>query len=396
MNNKKLGTLTLSGLIIGPIFGSGLILLPPLLFNMLGKISLIVWILTLMMGFFFALVFGKLSSMYKGEAGVSLAVADALGKKYQLLTSWYLICATLFGPVAVMLVAAEFLKVYFPHIDLAILGFFVYFITYLLLCIKINFLGKIMLFVSYGVVLLFLLSSIYVLLNHLNMDFSVSALSTKNLGYSFLVAFWAVVGWEVVGNYSNEAKDKNSLQKAILISAIIFCCIYLLIVFAISFGDLEYQGNFKLQYLLKPIWGETTDLILLIISIILCCGTLILFVGATARLIASLKLSSYTSKRLQNNVPIGALNILSIVYLSLLVLAYENLISLADLAAIANSFFIANALIGLFSAIILFKKGFLKNCAIFLCLIFMTILFFSNIIILAIIFSSFGFVYFRK
>ncbi len=33
---KKLNTLTLSGLIIGPILGSGIVLLPPLAYEMMG------------------------------------------------------------------------------------------------------------------------------------------------------------------------------------------------------------------------------------------------------------------------------------------------------------------------------------------------------------------------
>ena len=87
-NHKKLNTFTLSGLIIGPILGSGLILLPPLLYNMIGNFSLIVWAIILILGFVFALIFGKLAILYPGDGGVSLATKEAMGKKYQLLTSF--------------------------------------------------------------------------------------------------------------------------------------------------------------------------------------------------------------------------------------------------------------------------------------------------------------------
>ena len=56
-NTNKLNTLTLSGLIIGPILGSGLILLPPMLYYMVGDFSLIVWTIILSLGFVFALIF---------------------------------------------------------------------------------------------------------------------------------------------------------------------------------------------------------------------------------------------------------------------------------------------------------------------------------------------------
>lgn len=396
MKHKKLNTLTLSGLMIGPIFGSGIILLPPLIFNQIGVMSLFVWVVTLAFGFLFALVFGRLASSFKGDGGISLATKEAMGRKYQILTSWYLIFATLFGPVAVMLIAADFLHVYFSYVDLSLLGFFVYLCAYILLLIRISFLGKIMLIASYGIVLLFLIASVYALTLHVDVDLASFDFNVKGLGYAFLLAFWAVVGWEIVGNYSNEAKDLNSLKKAIILSAIIFSIVYLLINFAIVFGDFGIKnGDFKLSYLLNPIFGNFSNIILLVTSIILCVGTLILFVGATARLITSLNLSSFSSKRLQNGSPIGALNILSIAYIIILLLVYFNLMNLSNLVAIANGFFIANALIGLFSAVILFEKGFLRNSAIFLSIIFFGILLFSNTIVLLVIFGLFIYTYFK-
>jgi len=132
MNTKKLTTFTLSGLIIGPILGSGVILLPPLLYDMLGNASLIVWLGILCLGFIFALIFGKLAILFPGEAGVSLATKEAMGKKYQLLTSFYLICAVFFGPVAVLLIAGQFIQDYFPNTSLVLLALGIYIITYIL------------------------------------------------------------------------------------------------------------------------------------------------------------------------------------------------------------------------------------------------------------------------
>jgi len=86
MKKQKLNTFTLSGLIIGPILGSGLILLPPLLYNMIQEYSLVVWIVILSLGFSFALIFGKLAILFPGNGGVTLATKEALGKKYQMLT----------------------------------------------------------------------------------------------------------------------------------------------------------------------------------------------------------------------------------------------------------------------------------------------------------------------
>ena len=394
--NKKLNTLTLSGLIIGPILGSGLILLPPLLYNMIENFSLVIWAVILSLGFAFALIFGKLAILFPGEAGVSLATKEAMGKKYQLLTSFYLICAVFFGPVAVLLIAAEFIQEYFPSSSLVLLGFFIYVLTYILLLIKIDFLGKLMLIVSSAITLIFFISSINILLNIDNFTFTMPSVNIEQIGYSFLLVFWSIVGWEVIGNYSSEVKTSKTLTNAVVISAVTISLVYILTTLAICFGSFPKDEEFKLVWLIQPIFGSLSTIILSSISIILCVGTLILFVGGVARLISSLEFTSFTSKHMKNGSPIGAVNFLSFIYMITLVLVYLNYLSLDNLVAFADGFFIANAIIGLITAIILFDNGFLKISAVILTILFSIILLFSNIFILLIIFALFIYTFFKK
>jgi len=396
IESKKLNTLTLSGLIIGPILGSGLVLLPPLLYNMLGNFSLIIWILILSLGFIFALIFGKLAILYPGDGGVSLATKEAMGKKYQHLTSFYLICAVFFGPVAVLLIAAEFMQEYFANTSLVLLGLYVYILTYALLLIKIDFLGKLMLIVSSAITLIFFISSVNILLSVDEFIFTLPNVQIQELGHSFLLVFWAIVGWEVIGNYSKEVRSIKTLTNAVIFSAIVVSLVYILTAIAICFGEFPKDEDFKLVWLIEPIFGKLSHIILASISIILCVGTLILFVGGVARLISSLEFTKYTSKHLKNNTPIGALNFLSFIYMITLSLVYLNILNLSTLVAFADGFFIANALIGLITAIILFDKGFLKSSAMVLSVLFLGILLFSNIFILLVITILFLFTYFKR
>ncbi|MBU3016015.1 amino acid permease [Poseidonibacter lekithochrous] len=395
-DTKKLNTFTLSGLIIGPILGSGLILLPPLLYNMVGNFTLVVWAIILILGFVFALIFGKLAILYPGDGGVSLATKEAMGKKYQLLTSFYLICAVFFGPVAVLIIAAQFIQPYFPNISLELLGFFTYIITYILLLIKIDSLGKIMLVVSSAITLIFLISSINIILQINEFSFLIPSISLNELGHALIIVFWSIVGWEVIGNYSTEVKDTKILTNSVKLSAIIISLVYILTTLAICFGEFPKDEDFKLVWIIEPIFKEYSNIILASVSTILCVGTLILFVGGVSRLISSLKLTSYTSKHLKNNTPIGALNLLSIIYIITLLLVYFDVLTLENLVAFADGFFIANAIIGLITAIILFEKGFFKTSAIILTILFGVILLFSNIFILAVIIGLFIFTYFKK
>lgn len=394
--SKKLNTLTLSGLIIGPILGSGLILLPPLLYNMVGNFSLVVWAIILSLGFVFAIIFGKLAILYPGDGGVSLATKEAMGKKYQLLTSFYLICAVFFGPVAVLIIAAQFIQGYFPNISLEVLGLFIYIITYTLLLTRIDFLGKLMLIVSSAITLIFFISSINILLNVNEFVFSIPSISIEKFGYSLILVFWSIVGWEVIGNYSKEVEESKTLTNSVMLSAIIISLVYILTTLAICFGEFPKSEEFKLVWLIQPVFGSFSNAILATISMILCVGTLILFVGGVARLISSLNISSFTSKHMKNDTPIGALNSLSLIYMITLALVYLQYLTLDNLVAFADGFFIANAIIGLITAIILFEKGFLRNSSILLSALFFAILLFSNIFILIVVLGLFLFTYLKK
>ena len=357
---------------------------------MIQEFSLIIWAVILSLGFSFALIFGKLAILFPGNGGVTLATKEALGKKYQLLTSFYLICAVFFGPVAVLLIAAEFLQEYFPNTHIVVLSGFIYGITYLLLLVKIDFLGKLMLIVSSAITLIFLISGINILLDVNDFSFTLPNIGIKQMGYAFLLVFWAIVGWEVIGNYSTEAKDTKTLTQAVIISAIVVSCVYLIVSLAICFGQFD-QGkeNFKLVWLIEPIFGTFSHLILSTVSVILCVGTLILFVGGVSRLISYLSFTKYTSKHLRTGAPIGALNFLALTHLGILVLVYVEYLTLDNLVAFADGFFIANAIIGLLTAIILFEFGFLKINAVLLTIIFGGILLFSNIYILTVILGLF-------
>lgn len=396
MSQNKLNTFTLSGLIIGPILGSGVILLPPLLYNMIGNASILTWGAILVLGFLFALIFGKLSILYPGDGGVSLATKEAMGKKYQLLTSFYLICAVFFGPVAVLIIAAQFIQPYFPNTSLEILGFFVYVITYLSLLIRIGFLGKLMLIVSSAITVIFLISSILILLNVHEFHLNIPNITIKEYGYSLLIVFWSIVGWEVIGNYSQDVEESKTLTNAVKISAVIISSVYLLITLAICFGEFPKDEEFKLLMLITPLFGSSSNIILTSISVTLCIGTLILFVGGVARLIKSLQITSFTSKTSKNGVPVGALNFLSLIYIITLILVYFDYLTLDNLVAFADGFFIANAIIGLITAIVLFENGILRVFAVILTILFLAILLFSNIFILTLILGLFIFTYLKK
>ena len=104
---RKLNTWTLGGLIVGPILGSGIILLPPLAYERLGTQSVWAWLAILVLGGAFAAVFVKLTLLTHSDAGIASLVTRERGPVWGALASNFLTGAVVFGVVPVLLTAAQ-------------------------------------------------------------------------------------------------------------------------------------------------------------------------------------------------------------------------------------------------------------------------------------------------
>lgn len=82
MKRDQMGPLLLSGLIIGPVLGSGIILLPPIIYRLTGDYAIAAWLLMMGFSYLFAHLFGKLSIVYPGESGLAVAVERAFGTPF--------------------------------------------------------------------------------------------------------------------------------------------------------------------------------------------------------------------------------------------------------------------------------------------------------------------------
>lgn len=385
---KQLNTLTLSGLMIGPILGSGIILLPPIIYDLAGNLSILVWFVVLMLGFAFALVLGNLSIKFPGDEGVTNAVQDAFSTKIKYLTSYYLISAVCFGPVAVYLVGAHFMQPLLG-LNVNILALFMLIFTLFALLRPVHFLGTLSLIVTTIIGIILSLGSIAILLGY-ETTFSLNAsLDMALISRALLLSFWAIVGWEVVGNYSQEVKNPDkTIPKAVKISAAIISVIYLLVVCAIQFASLEHTN--AITALIYPLFGSSSEWVMGILAMLLCLSTVLLFVGGISRLICGLTskyigLRGLLNRRLQNGSPVGATLFLCTINAIVLGLVYSNVFTTEDLVALADGFFIANATIALLAAYKLATTRTIRYTALLLAIIFGCMLLTSHWIVLGII-----------
>ena len=384
MENKKIGTTLLTGLITGSMLGSGIIILPPLAYKTLGNYAIFTWIIIVILGALFAKVFTNLSIQFPGDGGVSNAVESAFGSEFKKLTSYFLIFAVFTGPTAVMITAGEHLSnIYkFNHSINIYALIFIIMCSFILLK-NISSISKVSLVLSVAVALILLIGSITVLLGYTK-DFVPQTLPTVNeFGKTILILFWAVVGWEVIGNYSNEVKNlKKTINRAVIFSFLLVNLVYFLVSLAMQTIDVSSLANTynldtsNISIILLPAFGKYAIPLMSFTTIALCISTYILFVGSVARLINSLaaegNLPKLLSKKSANNSPCTAIIFLSSIHIFSLILAIFGILNIEKIVSFANVFFICNALLGILASMKLYRTK--SNFIITLILVIMLLL----------------------
>ncbi len=393
MQHKKIGPLLLSGLMIGPILGSGIIILPPLVYAVAGNWAFPAWMLIVVVSFFFASIFGQLSLLFPGDAGVMDAVEEAFGPRVKKLASMYLIGAVLFGPVAVMLTASQYLQLG-SGIHIALIALPILALCTWLLLQQLTSIGSFSLLISSLVVVTLFGGGITTVFQHHQEITALPAFSGHDFGYALLLLFWTVVGWEVVGNYSADIQcPEKTIPRAITFSVSIMALVSLTVAAAVQMvAPTVTQGHsIDVTAIITPLFGNTSTIVMAVLVASLCMTSYLLFTGAVARLLASMAaegiwfLPRTFAGKSQNNAPAMAIISLTLFHAVVLVAVYFDLASIEKLVALADGFFIANALTGILAAIKLLQSRILKAASIILACIFTGILLHASPVVVALI-----------
>ncbi len=359
--DRKLNTLTLSGLMIGPILGSGIVLLPPIAIKTLGEHAIIAWIIMMFLGSIFAYIFAKMSLLTSTNEGISSIISKETGPFLGELASNYLTTAVCFGPVAVVVTASDFIANMF--VDTSYLQVVIAFIFLLLatvvLLMDITKIGKLSLFLSSLTALLLITGGLFSLLTQTNIHYPASFPKINSLGYTLLLLSWAIIGWEVIGNYIEDVENPQvTIMQAMKISLTAVVLIYLISTFAlqnqINFAASNQRHDIHMGMILIPIFGKYSSFIIGIIAAGLCFCTFIMFVGAIARQIAKRAANDTLPKCFKQKegekAPKTTLLILTALHSLILTCIYIKWITLETVVSISNTFFICNALLGLLAS----------------------------------------------
>lgn len=381
--NKKIGVLTLSGLIIGPVLGSGIVVLPPLAYELLGPYALYAWGIIMALGAVFAYVFIQLSILSPGNEGVSIAIGKGLGPIFQEMASNFIVSAVCFGPVVVLLTAAEYIKGISSIWALPLSGvtWVLLFLCLSLLSLGVQFIGKITLFLSTFIGLLIIVGSSYTLITTEHFQPTTPFPSPSTFGQTLLLLFWAIVGWEIVGNYVDDVKDpQKTLNRSMVVSLLAISSIYLLSAFAFHV-TIQQQGNkaiTNMSIILTPLFGNTAPILLGIAASGLCLCTYLMVVGGISRLIAAKTKSPWLKTQNRFKTPIATLLLMGLIHSFVLLATFFHMLDLKLLVAIASAFFIGNAVLGLMAGFVLLKNPFVKVPIVILIVSFLIMLLFST------------------
>jgi APA family basic amino acid/polyamine antiporter len=351
---RQLNTWTLAGLMVGPILGSGIILLPPLAYARLGTQAIWAWLLTLALGGAFAWLFIRMALRSRSDVGLAAQVAQALGPVWGELASNYLTGAVLFGMVPVLLTAGRL----WPSALSAGLSPSAWAGVFLVLAIGLLLaglvaVGRLALGLSSLTALLLVAGGGLGLIRHRALAWPAPVMGLPALGPTLLLLFWAVVGWEVVGNYASQVRDPGrTIPRAGLISVAAVSLVYLVTTLALQTLAGPDPAP-TLATVLAPLFGRAAELVAGLLSAGLCLVSVLMFTGAVTRMTAQRArdgaLPGWWAQAAGATPHRGILTLGGTATL-LLLLVHRGVLDLAGLVLSANLCFLGNALLGLAAA----------------------------------------------
>jgi len=378
---KKIGWIVLSGLITGPIMGSSIILMPPLIISTAGDWALPAWAIMIGISFLFAFIFSFMTLISPGEAGVANAIEKAFGSDIKFLASIYLIGAVLFGAPPVIFLIEKYLNFFGINQLLFYLGLLLLNLTILLR--QLTSIGKLSLIFSTITAITLFSGSIITLSGYSEPMSTPQNFDLQSFGYALLLLFWIVVGWETMGSFSGEVKDpKRDIKKAAIFSAILIAIVELSVAASVQLADLNAIGMAvrDTETIIRPLFGKNSIYMLGFLTFGLCTASYISFVGSTSRLTSSLasigKLPSVLSVKNKNGAPRNALLMFTIFHTMVLSGIYYKITDMETILAVADIFFIGNASIGILASAKLLKQRYLKVISSLMAVMFCSLLFF--------------------
>jgi len=363
MSQRKIGTVSLCCMMIGGVLGSGIIILPPLAIESAGGWAVPAWGLTAAFGIAFAYVFAHIGTIFPGEGGAASAVERAFGPGAKRLAAYALAGAALFGPAAVMLTVVDYLPAGLVPDNPSARGLAAGLVQVTcagLLLSGLKNMSRVTLVLATSATGLLLAGAGVALISGVRVPAEMPPFDGGAMGYTLLLLFWAVVGWEVVGNYGAEVTDpRRTVPRAAVLAAIIVGLVSLAVAAGLQYGTFPDSAGHGVAALLYPLFGDAAAWVMAGLVVALCVTTYLMFVGGVSRMVAHLAgtggMPKPFDRRNAHGVPWLVVVCYTAVHLCQIGLTSIDVLDIKAILAIADGFFLANALLGTLAAVRLFS-----------------------------------------
>lgn len=365
---KSIGWVQGTALTIGAVLGSGVLVLPVLAAEIAGPASMVSWIL---MGLFtvpLVITMGNLAGQWPDAGGIAAYAQRAFGRKAGTVTGWLFLGTVPIGAPVAALVGAGYIGAYF-----SLSKGYIFLIAALMLAMAVFFnyrgitlSGRVQLLVV-GVIAIMLLVIIISALPGVGRQ-SFIPFAPKGwapVGVAMTVLFWAFVGWEMIGHLAEEFKDPaRDIRLSLGVSLIVINLLYISLALVIV-GTGTYLGEDRvaaMAHLVFNSWGKAAGSVVAVLGFVVCYGTIHTYVAGFSRLVyAQSRQGDFPSFfsvlhpvfQTPHRVFLALLPVFSLLLLG----GYYGNLNLTVLIQFTSAIFIALYIIGMASAVKLFRDN---------------------------------------
>lgn len=390
--SKKITWIEGSSLLTGAVIGSGILILPISVVQLVNTFAVYSWGIMLLISIPTIITLYKLAILFPDKGGFASYANNVFGSKVGKLVSYlFILTVPLSAPVASIIAGKYVTSILHNSIIYEIMIV----VSLLILSIILNIWGlkisgriqSILLLTIISIIVMTIYSGISQI--DINYDYSYNV-SLSDMSSSFIIVFWALVGWEVVINLTDEfEKPKKNILISLIVSYILVSITYMLLIISIVYNPIYMQNidSITLPLIIEHSFGANGKIISSIIGVIACYGTMHIYVAAFARQIQSRALAGdfpHFFSKLNNTykTPTRVLYSMLIIFFIIIFTYYYFQIDFNFMLQLPSSIFMLIYTIGLASALKLLTNRLYKFFASISCLIFFLVLISSGYIMI--------------
>lgn len=376
-------------LILNIILGSGLLVLPGLVYKEIGTTAILSWLLVGGVTFPILLVVVQLGRKYPSAGGVSHYAKMAFGNHLQLFSSLLFLGAVSFGLPSISLTGGFYVD---ELIGSDILGahFFAGCVIVGSGCLAVLNLQKLKKAISVigGVVIAFIV--VYLILSCISLytaehehNFSEINFDTTLMFTPFMMIFFSFTGWEIASHLTEEFENpERDFPIAMIFSFFLVSVLYLLSAWLVQRLDISSSHATAFTSVTRQLLGSTGALLVPLFAIALVFSNIFGATWAVSRLVYYLALEGYLPAYFtidNKGVPVRCVILTSSVLMCVLLFSYFEFIGIEDMFALAGQNFFLVYGIAAAALFVLCKDLYSRCLAVIVLISIVGILSYSNV-----------------